>query len=81
MKKLLTLLSLAAFSLPAQNLIFNGELELGTDGYACRTILRPDTNPKLVYTPLETTGERARNSCSSALPSPNGLNSTSKSFR
>ena len=58
MKKLLTLLSLAAFSLPAQNLIFNGELELGTDGYACRTILRPDTNPKLVYTPLETTGEK-----------------------
>lgn len=58
MKKLLTLLSLAAFSLPAQNLIFNGELELGTDGYACRTILRPDTNPKLVYTPLETAGEK-----------------------
>ena len=53
MKKLLTLLFLAAFSLSAQNLIFNGELELGTDGYACRTILRPDTNPKLVYTPLE----------------------------
>ena len=58
MKKLLTLLSLAAFSLSAQNLIFNGELELGTDGYACRTILRPDTNPKLVYTPLETAGKK-----------------------
>ena len=58
MKKLLTLLFLAAFSLSAQNLIFNGELELGTDGYACRTILRPDTNPELVYTPLETAGKK-----------------------
>ena len=40
-------------SLHGENLVFNGSFELGTDGFAQKRLLRPDTNPQLIYSPLE----------------------------
>ena len=58
MKKQIASIILAyAVLLPAENLVFNGSFELGTDGFAQKRVLRPDTNPKLEYSPLEITTE------------------------
>lgn len=39
----------AAFTLPAENLIFNAGFELGDVGFQCVKYLRMDTNPALRY--------------------------------
>lgn len=36
------------------NLVFNGDFELGTDGFAIERRVRPDTNPRLQFRRLET---------------------------
>ena len=56
-KQIISVILAYAALLPAQNLIFNGSFELGTDGFAQKRVLRPDTNPKLVYSPIEITEE------------------------
>ena len=42
----------AAFGLPAGDLVFNGNFQLGEAGYMQKRILRRDRNPKLEYHPL-----------------------------
>lgn len=54
-KQIISIIFAYAALLPAQNLVFNGSFELGTDGFAQKRVLRPDTNPKLEYSPLEIT--------------------------
>lgn len=47
----LALMSLCLTNLYSDNLIFNSSFELGGNGYVCEKYLRPETNPKLIYTP------------------------------
>ena len=44
----------------ADKVPFNGDFEVGTAGYETVRIVRPDTNPKLEYTPLQTDGKVKR---------------------
>lgn len=46
------LVGTAAFGLPAGDLVFNGNFQLGEAGYTQKRILRRDRNPKLEYFPL-----------------------------
>ncbi len=40
------------FCANAENLLFNGDFELGLKGYSVSRLLRPDTNPELKFIPL-----------------------------
>lgn len=52
MKSLYLLLALS-LSLQAENRIFNGSFELGTEGFVLERLLRPDANPDLTFTESE----------------------------
>ncbi len=56
MKLTLTaLFALLTLGAAAQNLVFNGDFELGDAGFALIRALRPDTNPQLVFDGLQCT--------------------------
>jgi hypothetical protein len=66
MKKLVILLfAMCISNLWGENLVFNGDFELGTHGFAVERRVRPDTNPKLKFLTLKseviekTSGQRA----------------------
>ncbi len=43
---------ISTLCLKAENIIFNGSFELGTNGFVLEKELRPDTNPELKFLPL-----------------------------
>lgn len=52
MNKILALFVLSGGLLHAENLVFNGDFELGVCGFALERFQRPDTNPELDFRPL-----------------------------
>ena len=52
MNRILALFALSGGLLHAENLVFNGDFELGVCGFALERFQRPDTNSELDFRPL-----------------------------